>query len=61
MKKGIVKKGQIWADKATGRRIQVVGKATGNFHWLIVHLTKHQKGARHLHEGTIQKLYTLLQ
>lgn len=56
MKKGLVKKGQIWQEKETGKKIHIIQKSTGNFHWTIKNL-QGKKESRHLHEGTIQKFY----
>lgn len=57
MKKGLIKKGQIWIDKQTGRKIKISNRASGNFHWSCIPLDG--KTAHHLHEGTIQKFYKL--
>ncbi len=59
MKKGLVKKGQIWEDRNTGRRIVIKERSSGNNHWTIVHL-RGKGDSRHLHEGTIQRFYTLV-
>ena len=52
MKKNIIKRGQIWIDKRTGRAIRIMRKATGNFHWSL-------DNGHHIHEGTLQKYYKL--
>lgn len=57
MIKGLVKKGQIWEEKKTGRKIKITTKATGNFHWSAVQLKGNQ--CHHIHEGTLQKFYNL--
>jgi hypothetical protein len=49
-KKNIVKKGQSWRNKATGKVVRVKGKATGNRHWSI-------DNGHHIHEGTLLKYY----
>jgi len=52
MKKNIVKKGQVWIEKTTGKKIKIMRKATGNFHWTT-------DNDHHIHEGTLQKYYIL--
>lgn len=58
MKKGLVKKGQIWREKNTGRLLKITTKASGNFHWSAVQLNGNQ--CHHIHEGTLQKYYDLI-
>ena len=58
MIKGLVKKGQIWVEKKTGKRIRISSKTSGNFHWSFNPLDGKQ--SHHIHEGTIQKFYKLL-
>lgn len=53
MKKNLVKKGQIWEEKVTGKQVIVMRKATGNFHWTL-------DNGHHIHEGTLQKYYKLI-
>ena len=53
MKKNIVKKGQFWKAKDTGKVIQIMGKSTGNLHWST-------DTGHHIHEGTLQKYYERL-
>lgn len=58
MNKGIVKIGQVWKDKKTGRLVQINQKATNN-HWAVVRLERARSSGRHLHEGTLQRFYEL--
>jgi hypothetical protein len=56
-----VKKGQFWKSKETGKIIRIAGKGTNERHWIIVKMVGGAKSGRHLHEGTINKFYELLE
>lgn len=57
--KNLIKKGQVWKDKKTGKLIKITGKGTNEKHWIINRLNSGHSSGRHLHEGTIEKFYDL--
>lgn len=58
MKKGVVKKGQIWKSKGSKTLVKITGKASGNNHWIAEQLTGVK--SHHIHEGTLQRFYELI-
>jgi len=54
MKRNLVKKGQFWKNKGTGKILKIMSKHSGNLHWTT------DNGGHHIHEGTLQKYYELV-
>ena len=49
----------VLIDKSTGQRIELTGKHNGNGHWNSKKLDSSTKKVHRIHEGTLDKYYTL--
>lgn len=56
MKKGLIKKNQLWKSKDSGRVLRIIQKWSGNLHWAVEDINRKNCG-HHIHEGTLQKFY----
>ena len=53
------KTGMVLIDKSTGQRIELTGKHNGNGHWNSKKLDSSTRKVHRIHEGTLDKYYTL--
>ena len=51
--RNIVKRGQFWKNRQTGKLVRVMCKWSGNRHWTL-------DNEHHIHEGTLTKYYDLV-
>jgi hypothetical protein len=54
-----IKKGQLWKSKASNVIVRIIGKWSGNKHWLIEN-PQRKNSSHHIHEGTLKKFYNLI-
>lgn len=59
MKEIKVKRGQLWKSKTSNVIIRIIGKWSGNRHWLVEN-PRRKNNSHHIHEGTLYKFYELI-